>query len=352
MITASSAALRSIFAVLLWSVLLLAGCAPAAGLGATATAALPASTVPLPTPTQAPTSTPEPGRVLLIATPGSDAQAVQALLEELSAPAGLVLAVQPELQPGGVGQDTRVAVLLAAPPNLAELLASAPQARFVVYSPADLPPAGNLSVIRTRAENQAFLAGFISVLLSPDWRAAGLLPADGPLGAGLQDAYANGGRYYCGVCAPGWPLGMVYPQVAALPAGSDGPTWQAAAAGLYDNQKVEAYYLSAAAARPEVFAYLQGREQFGRPLLLVGDQAPPEALRGQWAATVAFDALEPLRGLWPGLLAGQGEAVVEAPLVLRDVNPANLGEGRLRLVEELIDEIAGGRIFPFTLPQQ
>lgn len=147
-------------------------------------------------------------------------------------------------------------------------------------------------------------------------------------------------------------MGMVYPQAALLPASSDGASWQAAAAGLFDSQKAETYYLSAAAARPEVYAYLQGRDQFNRRLLLVGDQSPPEELREQWAATVGFDALEPLRQLWPNLLAGQGGAVLEAPLVLRDVNLANLGEGRLRLVEELVAEIAAGRIYPFTLPQQ
>ncbi len=333
---------------------MLASCTPTAGPAATATPALPVDAQPIPTSTDVPlaTATPEPGKVLLVMSPGSDAQSVQAALAELGSQAGLELVVQAGLAPSDVSVDTRVVVLLSAPANVLELLAAAPQAQFVVFSQVDQPAIGNLSVIRQRIENQAFLGGFISVLLSRDWRSAGLLPGDGPLGAGIQEAFINGGRYFCGVCAPGWPLGMVYPQAVLLPAGSDGAAWQAAAAGLFDNQKVEAYYLSAAAARPDVYAYLQGREQFGRTLLLAGEQSPPDELREQWAATVSFDTLEPLRKLWPDLLAGQGGAVLEAPLVLEDVNLGNLGEGRLRLVEQLMAEMAAGRIYPFTLPQQ
>lgn len=324
---------------------------PSAQPGAVTTS-LPTALETTPTPTAEPSATPEPGKVILFAPEGSDALAVTTLLTELSQQAGLLLDVQPEPQPASLGEGARVAVLLAAPPNLADLLTAAPQTQFVVLSSGDLSPAGNLSVIRLRSEDKAFLAGYISVLLSPDWRSGGLLPADGPLGARLQDAFVNGGRYFCGICAPGWPLGMTYPQSVQLPANSGGPAWQEAAAGLYDTHKTDAYYLSAEASHSEVFAFLQGRDQFGRILLLVGDQQPPDELRGQWAATVGFDVVEPLRQLWPKLLAGQGGAVVQAPLTLTNVNQANMGEGRLRLIQNLMDEMAAGRIYPFSVPQE
>jgi hypothetical protein len=342
----SRAAVLVILASLLWA------CSPPPLVPATPTPVLPTALLASPTSTEVPTATPEPGKVWLVAPAGSDAQAITDLLTGLSEPAGLLLVVQPELQPLSLGPDARLVVFLSAPPNLAELLDSAPQAQFVVLSNSDLPPAQNLSAIRLRPENRAFLAGFISVLLTPDWRSAGLLPADGPLGAGLQEAYINGGRYFCGVCAPGWPLGMYYPQAAQLPSESDGTAWQTAAAGLFDDQKVEAFYMSAEAASPQLYAYLRGRDQFGRTVLLVGDQAPPDELRGQWAATVSFDVLAPLRQMWPNLLAGRGGVVMDAPLALSHISPAAMGEGRLRLVEQLIDEIAAGRVYPFTLPQE
>jgi hypothetical protein len=336
--------------------ILLAGCVPQAAPQTTLLAtetqvALTQPTV-IPSATHEPSPTPLPGTVLLLAPAGSDVQAFQAVLSELSAAAGLTLETPADLQPAGLGQNVRVVVMPVAPANLNDLLVAAPQVQFVAVASTDLPAAANLTVIRWRPENQVFLGGFISVLLSTDWRSGGLLPADGQLGVNLQDAFVNGGRYFCGACGPGWPLGIYYPQVAPLPAASDGPSWQAAAAGLFDNMKVEAYYLAAEAYRPEVFDYLQGKDQFGKMLLLVGALPPPDSLRAQWAATVSFDTSGILRQVWPDLLSGKGGAVVEAPLQLNDVNSENLGEGRMRLVTALMEELRTGMIYPFTIPAQ
>lgn len=307
-----------------------------------------------PTATVAPSPTPLPGKVILAAPAGSDSAAgtsaaVQAALAELSTGDGLALETAADLQPAALGQDARVVVLLSPPANLPELLSAAPQAQFLVISGTDLPAASNLTVLRWRPENQAFLGGYIAVLLSTDWRAGALLPADSPLGASLQDALHNGGSYFCGVCAPGWPLYMTYPQVAVLPAASDGAAWQAAAAGLFDNAKVEVFYLAPEAYRQEVFDYLQGRVQFETTLMLVGAQPPPDALRAQWAATVGFDTAALLRHAWPDLLAGKGGGTLEAPLALSDVNSDNLGAGRLRLVEQLLAELNAGKVYPLSV---
>lgn len=289
---------------------------------------------------------------MLVSASGADFQQLQAVVNELSAASGLTLETVPDLQPGGAPPGTRIVLLPTLPANLNDLLSSAPQAQFVVIAEADVPVAANLTVLRQPVEFQAFVGGFISVLLSTDWRSGGLLPTDNSQGAALQDAFINGGRYFCGTCAAGWPLGIYYPQVGALPSASDGSAWQAAAADLFDNKKVEAYYLSKEALKPEVISYLQGKDQFGKLLILTGDQAPPDELRDQWAATVSFDTFTGLREVWPDLLNGKGGVVVETELIVSDVNPQNLGEGRLRLVNELIAEIQAGKIYPFSLPAE
>jgi hypothetical protein len=304
------------------------------------------------TETQAPLPSPTspPGKVLLVSTlPG---QGLEAALADLIATGDLVLETRPALQPAELDEGVRVVVFAAPPPDLAEMLAAAPGVQFVVVSAVDATPTGNLSVIRVRSEHQAFLAGFISAVFAADWRAGGLLPADGPLGAGLQDAFVNGGRYYCGVCAPGWPLGLYYPQVGALPAASDGPTWQAAAAEMFDNGKVNLFFVSAEAAQPEAYSYLQGKVQFDTPVWLVGTQSPPEELRDQWLATVRLDATAALREIWPAVSSGQGGQEVDAALVIEDVAEDYQDEGRMRLAEELLAEIEAGRIYPFTLPAE
>lgn len=300
--------------------------------------------------TPEPSPTPQPEKALLVAPEGSDSQAVRAALAELSDQAGLVFETRAAVQPGEVTQEYRVVILLAAPENLNELVNAAPQAQFLLLAGGETSPAGNLSVIRQRPEDQTFLAGYIAVLLSNDWRAAGLLPADGPLGAELKNAYINGGRYFCGTCAPGWPLGVYYPQAVELSASSDGPTWQAAAADQFDNQKAEVFFLTGEALKPEVIDYLAGREQFGKMLVLLGTQSPPDALREQWAATVRFDLVEPVKQVWPDLLAGEGGAVLDAALVLDEVNSQLLSQGRMRLIEELQAEMQAGRISPLSVP--
>ncbi len=337
-------------------VLLLASCSPGTAPAATSTPAPAQVTAAAETPTTQPTVTALPGKALLVTGSGADSEtataAVQAALTELSTAAGLMLETRPGLQKEEITSDIRVVVSLDASLNMTELAGAAPQTQFIAVSPVDLPGSGNLAVIRKRLEHHAFVAGYISVLLSTDYRAGALLPVDGPLGAVLQDAFANGARYFCGVCAPGYPLNIYYPQVAALPAASDGPAWQAAAAGLYDNQKAEVFYLSAEAARPEVLSYLQGRAQVNKMVLVVGDQPSPDMLKEQWAATVRFDLVPALRLAWADVMGGKGGSVFEADIIAENPNANLLGEGRMRLVKDLIAEMKSGRVHPFSIPRE
>jgi hypothetical protein len=312
----------------------------AAGLTATDTA------IPLPS------ATPAPGRVILLAPASAPtlAERFQAELAGLAGPAGLGVETLTELTAAQITSEVRAVVALAAPANLAELLAAAPQVQFVVISAADLPPTANLTVIRRRPEMHAFLSGYIVALLSPDYRAAGLLPSDGPIGALLPEAFVNGGRYYCGTCAPGWPLNFVYPAAVASPASSDAATWQAGLADAFDNKKVDVVYLSPeAAAHAEIQGYLQGRTQFDRTMIFIGAEAPPALLQPQWAASVVFDDLAVLREVWPAVQAGSGGVTVDAPLVLENVNSTLLEGGKMRLVNDLIEEMRSGRIYPLTV---
>jgi hypothetical protein len=340
-----------VFVGLAW--LLLAACSTATSPQPSVTATQsvsPAATQPMPTEPSAPTATPLPGKAWLV-TP-ADAPALQDALAQLAGQAGWLTETRPDLQVADLAPEVRVVVFTAPPANLSEMQAAAPQVQFVVVSPVDLPAGANLSVIRQRPEYQAFVAGHIASLYAADWRSAGLLPADGPLGMGLQEAFVNGGRYFCGMCAPGWPLRMLYPQVGALPASSDGAAWLASATEQFDTNKVNLFVVSNEAAQPEVFDYLQGKDQFGVTVRLVGFESPPAEVADQWLVTVRFDTAAALAGLWPQVAAGQGGQVLEAPVVLADIEEENRGVGRMRLIEDLLQEIAAGRIYPFLVPPQ
>jgi len=334
--------------------IMVTGCTPQTATPQGETPAEVAFTETAPAPSQTatpePSATPQQGKVILYAPAGSAVQPWQEALGELSAAAGLTLEAVNDLQPASMTPEVRIVAALSAPSNLTELVSAAPQVQFLVASGADFPASSNLTVIRQRPEYQAFLAGYIAVMLSTDWRAAGLLPEDSSLGVGLQDAFVNGGRYFCGLCGPGWPLGVYYPQVTQLPSASDGNAWQGAAAGLYDNMKVEVFYLSDEASEAEVYAYIQGRDQFGKLLLVVGTQSPPDELRSQWAATVSMDSIAALRQAWPDVMTGNGGGIFEVPVTLENVNSDNLSEGKLRLVNKVIEGLSSGMIYPFSVP--
>jgi hypothetical protein len=217
-----------------------------------------------------------------------------------------------------------------------------------VVSSEALEPSANLTVIRLQAEYQAFVAGYVATLISNDWRSGGLIPAETP---SLQDAFSNGGRYFCGVCAPGWPSGATFPLASGAQAPADGGAWAVQAADFFDNGKVESFYLSAEASRPEVFAYLAGRVQLNTTVRVVGALPPADELRAQWAATVGLDPFEALSQALPEALAGKSAGSIGVPVSLSDVSPDLLSPGRLEMVETLLYEIAAGRINPFSVPE-
>jgi len=326
-------------------VLLLAGCA-----------ALSPAPEPTPTPlppsaTPPPTATPEPtrptGRVILVApasVSATEAQAVQATVGELAGSAGLTLDARPELQPADLSADVRLAVLLSTPANLADLLAAAPGTQFIVISGTDLNPAANLSVIRPRLEQQAFLAGYLAVLAASDRRAAGLLPADGPLGAGLQQPFENGGYYYCGRCVPVYAPMVSFPLVANLPAASDAAAWQAAVDTL-NQSLIEVIYVAPEAASADLLTALAAKN-----FILLGGQTPPEQVRSRWMATIEIDTLSALRNLWPRALAGQGGQVINAVPQIKDLNEQFVSPGRQRLIENVVEQLNSGMVAPFSPP--
>ncbi len=334
---------------LLLFVIVLAACnTPATAPPTQVVSATPESS-PTPSPTETPT--PLPGKALIAGDPANqalEAEAIQ-LLEGMAAPVGLTVERVESLTVESLTPEVKLVVSLRMPADLPALMAAAPQAQFVVISPTPLEPAGNLSVIHLQAEHQAFIAGLVGVIISTDWRAAGLIAAETP---NLQDAFANGGRYYCGDCMPGWPLTSSFPLVAGAPAPADGPSWQAVAANFFDNGKAEVFYLSPEAMRSEVIDYLSGLIQFNTTVKVLGALPPPNALQTQWAATVGFDPLQALQEVLPEALAGKSAGSVSVPVTLSHINENILSPGRQLLVEQYMQELAKGLISPLSVPAE
>uniref|UniRef100_A0A7C4KK02 BMP family ABC transporter substrate-binding protein n=1 Tax=Anaerolinea thermolimosa TaxID=229919 RepID=A0A7C4KK02_9CHLR len=305
--------------------------------------------LPPPTSTPAPTPTSSPELAVLIPDPAHPewTEPVLAALQEFTAPAGLTLETTPRLDPAQLPSRLRLVVSLVSLPDLLALLAAAPQAQFLVVTDQPLDPAANLSVLHLNPEAQMFVAGLASTLLSDDWRAAGLIPAETPT---LQEAFVNGGRYFCGECAPGWPLGFNFPLAGGPQAAQDGPAWQAVAASFFDQGKVDVFFLSPEATRPEVLAYLNGLAQLNTPVRLVGILPPPPEIQSQWALSVSFDLPSALRQALPELLGGKSAGQLTAPIDLTHINPDLFTPGRERLVRTIMQLVISGQISPLSVP--
>ncbi len=291
------------------------------------------------------TATQQPERVILVAPDNSDpalTASTAAGLTALAAADGLVFEQVSTLSTAPA--NTRIVVFLNPGPEIKDLAGNTPDVQFVAIGALDLQPlSANLNQILIQPEQTAFLAGFIGALAAPDWRVGGLV-LDTP--ATLQDAFLNGGRYHCGRCAPQYAPIVLFPVVSALPAGSDAASGWNAFKKL-DENLLEVIYVDPVLASPELLAQLAG-EGIG----LIGSGAPSDDLRPQWIASVRADSLSALQALWPDLLAAKGGSSTFAPLVVDEVNPDWLSEGRLRLVEETAQGLQDGTISPVVPPGQ
>jgi hypothetical protein len=284
--------------------------------------------------------TPAAGRVILAAAPDSQ-QATVAMpgLNELAASRGWQVTVQGDLTPEQVNSDVRVVIFLNVPDNLINFTNGAPGTQFVVLSGTDEPKAGaNLSVIRLRAERQAFMAGVVSVLAAPDWRAAGLLPSDPIPGDQLEAAFKNGGGYVCGTCVPFYAPYLKLPYSVRLTPGTE-----VAAAPEILTQFQQSYlklvYVSPELASPELLQPFADAN-----FILVGGQTPPESVRLRWATTISYDWVKGLASMWEALGSSQGGQTVDAPLAFTDINEAYFSPGRQTYARQVLDAVEAGTI--------
>lgn len=331
----------TLFAAIL---IVLAACNPSSP-AITATATNP----PLQTPATlvpTPESTAEPAKIILVSDAGassSDVQKAETALTDLAGQEEMNLVKAGNLTPADLTPEVKVVVWIGQADGIGALAAGAPQVQFVAITSANLDSSVNLNIIHIRPEQAVFIAGYISTLIAPDWRGAGLLPSDGPLGDQVQTVFSNGGRFFCGRCAPAYAPVVLFPLSAALPGNSPASAWLGAFDDLNKNI-IEVIYVSNSAASPELLSALSEKG-----ITLVGSQPPTADLQSAWAATVSMDGISQLENLWPDLLAKKPGQSLEAPVVLSDVDPSKLSPGRQELVNAMIENLQSGLVNPFSV---
>jgi hypothetical protein len=285
-------------------------------------------------------------QVFLVSPEGSDRQltgSLEAALQELAAGAGLDFEVRSTLALEELREGTRLVVVVAPYPGIASLAASAPEVQFVSVSIPGIEAGGNLSTLAAQglpSDQAGFLAGYLAAMVTPEWRVGVLAPGDTQAGRSARQGFMNGVVFFCGLCRQTYPPYFTYPLFAELPATASPAEWQAAAQALID-QAVQTAYLVPGADSEELIAYL---EKAG--VELIGSDAPPRNLAGQWIASIQLDPVAAIRRAWPDLLAGQGGRELPVSLSVNYINDELLTPGRLRLLEETIANLESGYIDP------
>lgn len=265
---------------------------------------------------------------------------IQSGLESLVSETGLVLVVQENLGLESITSNVQVVIGVGSDVDLNAMAASSPGVSFVAIGNPNVRVTDNLSIIgdpKVNAQQQAFMAGYLSAVISTDNRVAALVPSDIENSTEIVDGFVTGVRYYCGLCKQMFPPYNDFPQWEVIGSEIAVEGFQQTIANFV-NAEVEVLYVHRELATPERLAYLAEFD-----FSVVGD-ASPDSLRNNWAGTIVVDPVPALVELWPDLLLGIGGTQISASIVLTDTEAGLIPEGRYRLIEELSEKIQEGLI--------
>jgi len=283
-------------------------------------------------------------KAVLLALPGADpgqVAALEGLLAELASESGLVFETQHELAGQTLGADVRLAVVPSPDPGVMNLANANPGVQFLAVGMEGMQAAGNVSVISgngARPDQQGFVAGYLSALITPDWRVGVISRSDTPEGKAARNGFNNGTVFYCGLCRPAYPPFVQYPVFADVTADTSAEGRQAAADSLVANA-VKTVYLAPGAGDAALAEYLAGKG-----LQVIGGTQPPPAAATQWVASLRADPVQAVRTAWTRLLDGEQGFSLETPLAVTDRNESLFSAGRQRLVDNLLADLLAGFI--------
>ena len=305
----------------------------------------------VPEPTIAPVDTPTPLSPVgvLLTPPGSD----QGLIDELNPIIGsnirdlglryqvLINLSQDDFQ----YEDYQIVVVLAPFPDLKTLAESAPDTKFLAVGFNDLEPGTNLSVLRSGGGDydiQGFIGGYIAALITTDWRVGALSVQENPDALAARDGFRTGVKYYCGLCNPKYaPTGInyLYPKYIDLPVDATDSQISANVDFLVD-RAVNTYYIV-----PGVGTQLMYRMLVAYDKNIIGPGSDyQEEYKENWVLSLEYDLIAAFEEFWPQFMEAEGGLEHIPPLLLTDINYDLLSEGKVMMVEKILEEVSAGFI--------
>ena len=302
-------------------------------------------------PTPLPTNTPTPlAPVGVFLTPEGSSPG---LIEELGSlvagyikEEGLRYQVLPNLTPSDFEREEYSIVVVIPPfPELTSLAESAPETKFLAIGFDGLDPGENLSVLGSGGSDydiQGFIAGYIAAMITDDWRVGALSVQDDPNALAARDGFRTGVKYYCGLCNPKYaPTGLnyLYPKFIDLPLGASDAEISVNIDFLVD-RFVNTFYIVPGVGTPQIYNKLIGYDKY-----IIGSGIDfREEYRDFWVVSLEYDLVNSLVEFWPRFLESETGLKELPPLLITDVNPDLLSEGKLLLVGKILEEVQAGFI--------
>lgn len=308
-----------------------------------------ATSTPIPTDTQiAPptlTATPTIPLAVLVVPADLDPETsnlYQKTVYDLAQASGLRFQVRNTLTPADIEPGLKVVIVLPPDPGIAALAAAEPNVQFLAINVPDITAGGNISVLGNNSQSDisAFLAGYTAALITDDFRIGMMIPKDNADAIRSLNAFANGMKFYCGLCRPLYYYQWAFPQYIEIGADEDPANYDAYADILMLQYKVSTIYLYSDIAIPELITYIGTTGAS-----MIGTKTPEEQPAG-WVMTIQPDVIKAIQNAWPNLISGQGGITVQSPLGVADIDPSLLSPGKQRLVEQTLSDLQAGLISP------
>ncbi len=179
-------------------------------------------------------------------------------------------------------------------------------------------------------------------MITDDWRVGALSLEDNPDALAARDGFRAGVKYYCGLCNPKYaPTGInyVYPKYIDLPVDATDAQISANIDFMVD-RVVNTFYIVPGVGSPQIYQTLVAYQKN-----IIGSGSDfQEEYSDFWVASLGYDLVTYLEDFWPRFLEAESGIADTPPLLLMDINPALLSEGKVKLVEAMIQEVSSGLI--------
>jgi len=334
--------------------LLLIGCSGGIpGLQPTPTNTATPTATPTPTETPTPTATPLPPVGVLLVPEGADhalAEQMQSFLSPKISQQGMRFQVRPSLSMDDFERDD-FQWIIAIPPfdGLDTLAAAQSQARFLAVGFDDLEPSVNLTVIAQPDDwylQQAFIAGYMSMVITPDWR-GGMIRVNTPEGELAGQSFKVGALCLCSspstpdqdlFCRPDYAPVYQYPIIAFGEPDIAEDEWPGLGRYML-GQYVETIFISPEVQSDQLLRYLAQEDAH-----IIGSAPPPNDIQSQWVASLEFDLFQTFQEFWSEFETGTDGLIITVPLTITHVNPELLSPGRQQFVEMMLENVIAGYV--------